>query len=196
MFRFFRERNSPMRIVVGLGNPGGRYSNTRHNVGFIAVNRLANNLTGGWRNKFQAEVGEAVIAGDKCLLVKPQTFMNLSGRSVREILNWYKLAPENLIVIYDDMDLALGKIRLRFQGGAGGHNGIKSIIGELGTDRFDRIKIGIGRPPEGWDPVDYVLSDLRANELANMAEVLEKVEGAVQSIISEGIIRAMNSYNS
>lgn len=184
-----------MHVVVGLGNPGSRFSSTRHNVGFMALDHLAKKLDVSFRGKFQAEIGEALIAGDKALLVKPQTFMNLSGRSVREVLNWYKLTPENLIVIYDDMDLPLGKIRLRPQGGAGGHNGIKSIIGELGTESFNRVKIGIGRPPEGWDPADYVLSDLRSNDVRDLAEVLVMVEGAVNSIISEGINRAMNSYN-
>jgi len=196
MFRFLRERNSTyMRVVVGLGNPGNKYSRNRHNVGFVAIDHLAEKSNCSFRGKFQADVGDIVLGLEKCLLVKPQTFMNLSGRSVREVLNWHKLSPENLIVIYDDMDLPLGKIRLRSQGGPGGHNGIKSIIAELGTEDFARVRVGIGRPPQGWDPVDYVLGDFRGEELRELDEVMDKVEGAVTSIVSSGMARAMNNYN-
>ncbi len=184
-----------MQIIVGLGNPGLQYQNTRHNVGFLTIDHMADKNSLSLRGKFQAQVGELTISGVKSLLVKPQTFMNLSGRSVREVLNWYKLTPEDIIVIYDDMDIPFGKIRIRSQGSPGGHNGIKSIVSELGTDGFIRIKVGIGRPPEGWNPVDYVLGNFRSEELFELDNVLNNVEDAVKEIISGGITKAMNKYN-
>lgn len=195
MFKFLQEKHSPLWVVVGLGNPGSQYSQTRHNIGFVALDFLGTRFNATFRGKFLSELGQAEISAAKCILVKPQTYMNLSGRAVREVLAWHKLGPENLIVIYDDMDLQLGKIRLRPKGGAGGHNGIKSLIAELGTDNFARIKIGIGRPPENWDPANYVLSNFGSEEKEAVAGVLSKVEKSVETIISEGMTAAMNKLN-
>lgn len=195
MFGFLRQKNSVTQIIVGLGNPGLQYARTRHNVGFMAVDYLAAKYGAGFRGKFQAELAEAAIGGTKCLLVKPQTFMNLSGRAVREVLNWHKLTGENLIVIHDDMDISFGSIRLRSQGGSAGHNGLKSIIAELGTKDFSRVKIGVGRPPEGWDPADYVLGTFRKDEAPLLEKILTDAGEAVCSIVNDGIIKASNLYN-
>ncbi len=195
MFGFLRQKNSISQIVVGLGNPGRQYAKTRHNVGFMAIDFLAAKYGAGFRGKFQAELGEAVIGGAKCLLVKPQTYMNLSGRAVRDVLSWHKLGSENLIVIYDDMDISFGGIRLRSQGGSAGHNGLKSIIGELDTQEFCRIRIGIGRPPQGWDPADYVLGTFPKEDLPKLENVLSDAGEAVAATITEGITKAANRYN-
>ncbi|HWJ02712.1 MAG TPA: aminoacyl-tRNA hydrolase, partial [Verrucomicrobiae bacterium] len=168
---------------------------TRHNVGFMFADYFALKENLSFRGKFQALFCEIKLGNSQGFLVKPQTYMNLSGRSIREIINWYKLSPQDVIVVYDDLDLPLGKIRIRPQGGAGGHNGIKSIISELGTDNFPRIKIGIGRPPEGWDPADYVLSNFRQEELTELKPVLIRAWEAARELADEGLIGAMNKYN-
>lgn len=183
------------KVIVGLGNPGKQYADTRHNIGFKAVEQIAHKYGVAFKNRFQAQIGEVSIGGVKALLVMPQTFMNLSGRSVREVLSWYKLTADNLLVIYDDMDLPCGKIRLRTQGSAGGHNGIKSIISEINTQTFDRVKIGIGRPPEGWDTVNYVLGTFLSEELATLKPTLQEVDQAVTDIITVGMNNAMNKHN-
>ena len=148
-----------MFIIVGLGNPGKKYENTRHNAGFLAIDALADKY--GIRvteKKHKALCGTGVIEGNKVLLVKPETFMNLSGESVRAVMDFYKIDPEeDMLVIYDDISLAPGNIRIRKKGSAGGHNGIKSIIAHAGTQNFVRIKVGVGEKPSGWDLADYVL---------------------------------------
>ncbi|HZK86113.1 MAG TPA: aminoacyl-tRNA hydrolase, partial [Desulfosporosinus sp.] len=135
-----------MKVIVGLGNPGPQYAETRHNVGFLLVDLLAEVYTLQFRAKFQGLWTEGNVHGERILLLKPQTFMNLSGRSVRELMNFYKIPGNDLLIVHDDLDLPLGKIRLRDQGGAGGHNGIKSILTELGSEKFWRLKLGVGRP--------------------------------------------------
>lgn len=184
-----------MKIVVGLGNPGQEYSTTRHNVGFMVVDELAGRWgISGWRNKFDAQVAE--YRGDEpVILVKPQTYMNLSGRSVGAILNWYKLAVQDVIVVYDDLDLPLGRIRLRSQGGAGGHRGIESLLQQLGKDDFCRVRIGIGRPPQYMETADYVLSRFTTEEIPLIQPTIKRATEAMEAIIKDGMTKAANEFN-
>lgn len=184
-----------MKIVVGLGNPGREYAATRHNVGFMTADKLANRWdVGSWRERHGAMVGE-YRGDDTVLLVKPLTYMNLSGRAVAALLNWYKLAPADLIVIYDDLDLPAGKIRLRSAGGAGGHRGIESILYELGSDAFARVRIGIGRPPQYMESADYVLGRFSREEEPLMAEAIDRAASAVEAILKDGLAKAANEYS-
>ena len=186
-----------MYIIAGLGNPGKKYENTRHNMGFIAIDLLAEEFgIKVDKIKFKALVGEGRIAGQKVVLVKPQTYMNLSGESVRELVNYYKVDPESeLIVVYDDISLAPGQIRIRKKGSAGGHNGIKNIIANLGTDRFMRVKVGVGEKPKNWDLADYVLSPFTKDErpLVNLA--IEHAAKAIEQMLNGDVDAAMNEYN-
>lgn len=184
-----------MKTIIGLGNPGPEYAKTRHNIGFIAIDRLVKDLNIVFKAKYQGLVAEGHIAGEHLLFLKPQTFMNLSGRSVRELVSFYKLSGEDLLVVHDDIDLPLGKIRLRNRGGAGGHNGIRSIIEELGTETFWRLKIGVNRPPEQWDTVRYVLSPFFPDELQDLDDILGRVEKAVTLWACGNYNKAMNLYN-
>lgn len=185
-----------MKMVVGLGNPGIRYETTRHNAGFMVVDLLADQLgISISKLKNNALIGEGWLGDEKIILVKPQTYMNLSGNAVGPLFRWYKLELEDLVVIHDDLDLDLGRIRLRGKGGAGGQKGMLSIIYALGTDRITRAKIGIGRPPEGWDPVDYVLGAFTSEEWKVMQETLPKAVKAVLAVFEEGLEAAMNRYN-
>jgi len=184
------------RIIVGLGNPGREYANNRHNVGFMVADRLAaqHNLRfSRMMNKAIVALGE--IAGCKVILAKPQTFMNLSGESVGPIVKFYKADLSHLLVIYDELDLPLGQLRMRPKGGAGGHNGMKSIIARLGSDAFPRLRIGIGRPPGRRDPKDYVLEDFTSSELATLEPVFARAVEGVQRWLTEGLDSAMNFIN-
>jgi len=183
-------------VIAGLGNPGNKYEFTRHNVGFrtidlisekygIRVNRL----------RHKALLGDGEINGTRVLLVKPQTFMNLSGESIREIYEWYKLPVENIIVIYDDVDLPVGTVRIRPKGSSGTHNGMKSVIYQLQSDNFPRIRIGIGKAPEGWDLADYVLGRFNDDEARIIAASIERAAEAAAMIVTGGINAAMNLYN-
>ena len=167
-----------MKVIVGLGNPGPQYAETRHNIGFLLVDLLAEVYKLQFRAKFQGLWADGNVEGERILLLKPQTFMNLSGQSVRELTNFYKILGSDLLIVHDDMDLPLGKIRLRDQGGAGGHNGIKSILAELGTEKFSRLKLGVGRPPKDYDPARYVLSPFAEDETKQLDEVLGRAEKA------------------
>ncbi len=183
-------------IVVGLGNPGNKYKNTRHNVGFCAIDVLAEKY--GIRVdqlKHKALMGDGSIRGERVLLVKPQTFMNLSGESVREIAEWYKLPLGNMIVIYDDVDLPLGTVRIRPKGSSGTHNGMKSVIYQLQSDDFPRIRIGIGEAPENWDLADYVLSKVSGDEAKVIRQSVERAAAAAAAIVTDGVAAAMNVYN-
>ncbi len=186
-----------MYLIAGLGNPGNRFAGTRHNVGFEAVDYLAAlyrvNVT---RLKHKALIGEGMIQGYKVVLIKPQTYMNLSGESIREIKNWYKIDNEHIIVIYDDVSLDIGRIRIRPKGSAGGNNGIKSIIYQLNSDVFPRIKIGIGQPvhPE-YDLADFVISKFDEKEKKYIIEAVKKAADAVPIIMQAGICEAMNRFN-
>ena len=184
-----------MYIIAGLGNPGRRYEQTRHNIGFLTVDRIAEEL--GIRTdriKFQSLVGETVFSGQKIVLMKPQTYMNLSGRAVREIMNFYKLPPENLIVIYDDIDIAQGKIRVRKSGSAGTHNGMRDIIYQLQSDRFPRIRVGIGGEIRGV-LADFVIGGFSKEEVPLLEEAVSRAAKAALAIVSDGIDKAMNEYN-
>jgi peptidyl-tRNA hydrolase len=184
-----------MYIIAGLGNPGKKYENTRHNLGFITIDKLAEeNSIKTDKIKFKALVGEGNIAGQKVLLLKPQTFMNLSGESVREAVNFYKLPPENLIVVYDDIDIATGTIRIRKFGSAGTHNGMRSIVYQLQTDRFPRIRVGTGSDMKG-NLVDYVIGGFTKEEVPLLEEAVTNAVKAIECILSDGVDMAMNRYN-
>jgi PTH1 family peptidyl-tRNA hydrolase len=185
-----------MRIIIGLGNPGKEYESTKHNVGFLAVDELAASLVMDVRkNKFQSLYGETVVKGEKIVLVKPMTYMNLSGQSVRQVLDWYKPAQEEWAVVYDDLDLPLGSIRMRVKGSAGGHNGIKSIISHVGTSEFLRVKMGIGRPPVGVTVVDYVLSSFRKEDQPALRHMIEASTAALRTYVETDFQTAMNRHN-
>ena len=184
-----------MKIVIGLGNPGKKYEKTRHNIGFIAVDNLRKKMNiSDEREKFQALVSEKNIDGEKVIFLKPQTFMNLSGNSVIEIVNFYKLDPKkDIIVIYDDMDLSFGDIRIREKGSSGGHNGIKSIISHIGEE-FIRIKCGIGAKEK--DAVEHVLGEFNQTEQKELDEILEKINNCVIEMLSvQNLDRIMQKYN-
>jgi peptidyl-tRNA hydrolase, PTH1 family len=184
-----------MKIVVGLGNPGSEYSATRHNVGFMTVDALAESWkVGNWRTKFDALIAEH-RADEPILLVKPQTYMNHSGYAVNAILSWYKLTMDDLIVVYDDLDLPLGKLRLRAQGGSGGHRGIESILVHLGQDAFNRVRIGIGRPPDYMEAANYVLGRFTAEEIPLVVPVIKRAAEAVEAIIEHGATKAGSLFN-
>ncbi|MCC5911231.1 MAG: aminoacyl-tRNA hydrolase [Clostridiaceae bacterium] len=184
-----------MFVIVGLGNPGKKFDETRHNVGFETIDLLAqrNNIKVN-KLKHKALYGEGFWGGEKVLLVKPQTFMNLSGESVRDIMTFYKVEMENLIVIYDDIDIDVGTLRIRQKGSAGSHNGMRSIIYQLQSDLFPRIRIGVGRPEFG-DLANYVLGRFPKEEVATMQEVVERAAKATESIVKDGVDKAMNLYN-
>lgn len=184
-----------MKIVVGLGNPGNEYSETRHNVGFMAIDELARRLgISSWKKKNQALIAE-YRGSEPVVLVKPQTYMNLSGVAVGELARWYKVAPEDVIVIFDDMDLPIGRLRLRTKGGSGGHRGIESILAHLTNDNFARVRIGIGRPPTNWQVVDYVLSRFTSEEQPLLNETIVRAAEAAEDIVKQGMVKAMNVYN-
>ena len=186
-----------MYLVVGLGNPGRQYEATRHNMGFDTVDYLVEEYKvpqGGV--KFNAMYVKTVIGGEKVILMKPLSFMNLSGGPVRDMVNYFKIDPETeLIVIYDDIDLDPGQLRIRKQGSAGGHNGIKDIIRQLGTEKFLRIKVGVGAKPKGWDLADYVLGRFSTEDRKIVDEAIAKAGKAVDIMISQGPDAAMNEFN-
>ena len=186
-----------MYIIVGLGNPENKYAGTRHNIGFSAITALADaNGISVDGKKHKALIGKGIVGGQKVLLAMPQTYMNLSGESVRELVDYYKIDPaEQLIVIYDDIALPPGKLRIRPKGSAGGHNGIKNIIARLGGQEFPRIRIGVGEKPKGWDLVDYVLGRFPREEEPQIREALERACKACETIMNEGMETAMNRFN-
>ncbi|MBQ6298342.1 MAG: aminoacyl-tRNA hydrolase [Selenomonadaceae bacterium] len=186
-----------MKIFVGLGNPTPEYAKTKHNVGFMLADRLAKEISAeNWHEKFNALVAESFFDGEKILIVKPQTFMNLSGEAVAPIVNFYKLGVQNLVVAHDDMDLPLGMIRLRPKGSGGGHHGIESIIQHLGgVQNFPRVRIGVGRPPQNWTVNHHVLSPFTQEDAEKISETLDELVPAVLCIFKEGINNAMNKFN-
>ncbi|MGF6374977.1 PTH1 family peptidyl-tRNA hydrolase [Clostridiales Family XIII bacterium PM5-7] len=184
-----------MFVIAGLGNPGKKYENTRHNIGFITIDQLASKHDIKVdKLKFKALVGEGRIAGQKVVLVKPQTYMNLSGESIREIIHFYKLEPEQLIVIYDDIDIETGSVRIRKFGSAGTHNGMKSVVYQLQSDRFPRIRIGMGSEKKG-DLANFVTGGFSKEEVSILEEAVSRSVNAVECIIESGIDIAMNQYN-
>jgi len=190
-----KEGKTSMYAIVGLGNPGKKYEVTRHNVGFLALDSIAKNhdipIT---RIKHKGLVGEGWIGTTKVILLKPQTYMNKSGESVMEMLNFYKIPLENLIVVYDDIDLDPGRLRIRMKGSAGSHNGMRDIIRLIGSEDFPRIRIGIGRP-EREKLSSFVLSKFREEEIKDVADAVERAAKAAESIVTEGLEKAMNRYN-
>lgn len=186
-----------MYVIVGLGNPDRQYQNTRHNIGFDVIDAIAekNHITVG-EKKHKAVIGKGYLGGQKVVLVKPQTYMNLSGESVRQVIDFYKVDErEELIVISDDVSLDVGQIRIRKKGSAGGHNGLKNIILHLGHDEFKRVKMGVGEKPEGRDLADYVLGHFSKEEREIMDESVRRAADAVEVMITEGADAAMNLYN-
>ena len=186
-----------MKIFVGLGNPTPEYAATKHNVGFMLADKLAEKICASpWREKFNALVTESFFDGEKILLVKPQTFMNLSGEAVAPIMNFYKLDAHDLTVAHDDMDLPLGMIRLRPKGSGGGHHGVESIIQHLGGEKnFPRVKIGVGRPPKNWTVNHHVLSPFAQEDAEKISAAIDQLVPAVLCIFKEGIDAAMNKFN-
>lgn len=183
-----------MFVIVGLGNPGREYNNTRHNIGFEAINYLAKMYSIDIdREKFKGVYGEGFIKNKKVILLKPTTYMNLSGESLKSIMDFYKLAEDEIIVIYDDISLPIGRFRIREKGSAGGHNGIKSIINHLGTNNFSRIKIGVGEPKGNL--VNHVLGKFSKADNEIISEILQAVAGATETMIEDDIREAMNKYN-
>lgn len=186
-----------MYVIAGLGNPTAKYDKTRHNVGFDVIDVLAKKYNiKVTESRHRALCGTGFVDGEKVMLVKPQTFMNLSGESIGAVLNFYKLDPSSqLIVIYDDITLAPGRLRIRKKGSAGGHNGIKNIIAQTGTQEFMRIRVGIGEKPQGWDLADYVLSRFSREERKAVEEAMEDAADAAVLMVHGGTDQAMNRYN-
>lgn len=197
MFDKFRSRGGVSWIVVFLGNPGPKYRDTRHNAGFMAADAMEKKL-GISINKlrFKALTAQAALGGEKVLLLKPQTYMNLSGESVSPAAAFYKVPPEHIIVVSDEVSLPIGKLRIRKSGSAGGHNGLKNIIAMLGTDAFPRIRMGVGAPPHAdYDMADWVLSSFKNQDADDMRSLAVRVCDAVECYIAEGPDRAMNKFN-
>ncbi|MCL2203063.1 MAG: aminoacyl-tRNA hydrolase [Defluviitaleaceae bacterium] len=186
-----------MRIIVGLGNPGPAYKGTRHNVGFECIDKLCYDcgIKMKLHRRFRAEVGEGAVAGARAVLVQPQTYMNASGEAVQKILRFYKLPPSELIVVYDDVSLPVGDVRVRERGGAGGQKGMASIIEGLKTDEIVRVRIGIGTKPESWELSDYVLSRFPRQEWAGFIQGVTLAGDAVACVLKEGTAAAMNAFN-
>lgn len=185
-----------MYLIAGLGNPTREYEKTRHNVGFDTIDVLADRInTDVAERKFKGLYGKGMLGGEKVILLKPQTFMNLSGESVRAASDFYKIPPDHIIVIYDDISLDVGHLRIRTKGSAGGHNGIKNIIAHLGTQEFPRIKIGVGGKPPRMDLADYVLSRFPAEERKIMETAFRDAAEAAGVLIAEGPDAAMNRFN-
>lgn len=185
-----------MKIIIGLGNPGRDYAGTRHNVGFSVIYNISDayNIKVDTL-KHKALIGKGMIEGEKVILAMPMTYMNLSGESVRELINYYKCSAEDIIVIYDDVSLGVGRLRVRAKGSAGGHNGIKNIISQLGTDVFTRIKVGVGEKPARMDLADYVLGHFSKEEQPVIRDSADRARQAVAVILTEGADSAMNQFN-
>ena len=197
MFGFWKRKEEiDMKLVVGLGNPTKQYEKTRHNVGFDVIDILADKYNIAVDTvKHKGMYGKGKIEGQSVVLLKPMTYMNLSGESVVAVANYYKIAPEDIIVIYDDINLDVGRLRIREKGSAGGHNGIKNIIAQLGTDGFPRIRVGVGMKPTKMDLADYVLSHFTKEERIEMEIGFDKVCDALVYMLQDDIAKAMNDYN-
>ena len=173
-----------MKIIAGLGNPGSEYAKTKHNVGWMLVDALAERLgAGDWRQHEKGLVAEARIGAEKVLLVKPQTYMNNSGECIGPLMRWYKLEPEDVIAVHDDMDIPAGMVRIRKKGSAGGHNGIKSLIAHIGSEKFGRVRIGVGRPLPGWSVINHVLAPFSDEDVLKIREAIEYLLPAVEGIV-------------
>lgn len=189
-----RAPDRAVSMIVGLGNPGAKYNATRHNAGFMVVDHLTDAISGNSRERFQAAILETQHEDETLVYVKPLTFMNNSGLAVSQAARWYKAIPDRILIIYDDLDLPFGSIRLRGQGSAGGHNGLSSVIDQMGTNAIPRLRIGIGRPTSG-STVNYVLSRFSSSEREELPKVVSLASEAAMSWLREGIEPAMNAYN-
>lgn len=191
-----KESGVTMKLIVGLGNPGREYELTRHNIGFMAIDELSRR----WNiplneQKFKGLFGAGFVNGEKVILLKPLTYMNLSGESIRPLMDYYKIDIEDFIVMYDDLDMPVGKLRLRMKGSAGGHNGVKSTIAHLGTQEFQRIRMGIDRPKNGMKVVDYVLGRFTADEMPEVKQAIEKSADACEGWLKMPFLQVMNTFN-
>ena len=185
-----------MYLIVGLGNPESDYSKTRHNMGFNVINKISEKYgIEVNKKKFDGLLGEGIIEGEKVILLKPQTYMNLSGKSIIQVINFYKISLENICIIYDDMDVEKGKIRIRKKGSAGSHNGMKSVIEELGSEEFTRIRVGIGKPEFEGDAINYVIGPIPESEIKILDEGTTKGAEATIEILKIGVDNTMNKYN-
>lgn len=190
------EPGASPRIVIGLGNPGREYAQTRHNVGQWCVDRLAElHSVGRFRRTRLADVADGTIGGRRVVLAKPRTYVNESGRAVTSLMSKYRAAPGDLLVVYDEMDLSVGSIRLRARGGSGGHNGMKSIIDAAGTQEFARLRIGVGRPARSGDEVGHVLGAMAREERARVDDAVSRAAEAVETALRDGVDEAMNRFN-
>jgi PTH1 family peptidyl-tRNA hydrolase len=186
-----------MWLVVGLGNPGSQYQGNRHNVGFMVTDELIRRAKANPpRAKFGAEVTEGTLAGEKVLFCKPMEFMNVSGQAVARVAQFWKVSPQNAVVVYDELDLPFGRLRLAKGGGTAGHNGMRSIIADWGTADFNRVRVGIGRPAPGHDVAGYVLANFRGDEQKQLPDFIAEAADAAEAIIASGIVPAMNKFNS
>ncbi len=200
LFDFFRKKKKeelqPVKMIVGLGNPGSKYENTRHNMGFAVIDELASRAGIEVNvNREKGLTGMGVLAGEKVLLVKPLTYMNLSGECAAPLAHYYRIAPEDILIVCDDINLSLGQLRIRLKGSAGGHNGLKNLIKMLGSDAFPRIRCGCGFKPEQMDLADFVLSHFTGEELKNVHEEWKLAADAAELFLREGGGAAMNRYN-
>ena len=185
-----------MYLIVGLGNPEEEYNRTRHNMGFHTINKIANQYNLEIKkNKFHGLYENAIIENQKVIFVKPQTYMNLSGNCVKEFVEFFKIENDKIIIIYDDMDIEPGQIKIRKKGRSGGHNGMKSIIEMLGTEEFPRIRIGIGRPQDKDDKINYVIGEIKEEDVEKLEKGVDKAREAVIEILKNGIDTAMNKFN-
>jgi len=182
--------------LIGLGNPGAKYHQTRHNAGFLVIDQLLEHFQSGLGNGFQSQYSKVRFSGQELLLVKPQTYMNLSGEAVVQIVNYYKIPLEKVLVIYDDLDLPVGALRFRTSGSAGGHNGVKSIIQHLNTTEFARVRIGIGRPPAGVSVPDFVLTSVSREEQELFQSGIRTAAAAALAFVEKGPVYTMNHFNS
>lgn len=188
--------NSAVKVVLGLGNPGRKYARTRHNLGFVVVDRIAaENRVAVQKKKHNSLIGDWQTDGEKILLVKPQTFMNRSGEAVKPLFRYFAITVKDVVVIHDDLDLPFGRIRIRLGGGAGGHRGVLSVLETLGEEGFFRVRVGIGRPPAGSDPTDYVLEPFSPLESRHLEQIVSKAADAVQCLLEQGPQRAMETFN-
>ncbi|MED0939981.1 aminoacyl-tRNA hydrolase [Bacillus mobilis] len=186
-----------MKLIVGLGNPGREYELTRHNIGFMAIDELAKRWNISLNEqKFKGVFGAGFVNGEKVILLKPLTYMNLSGESIRPLMDYYKIDVEDFIVLYDDLDIPVGKLRLRMKGSAGGHNGVKSTISHLGTQEFQRIRMGIDRPKNGMKVVDYVLGRFTSEEIPDVGHSIERAADACEEWLNKPFLQIMNTFNS
>lgn len=193
---FYRGRGDRMKCIIGLGNPGRKYKDTRHNIGFMAIDHLSDSLDIGLSaNKFKCDYGTGFINGERVMLVKPQTYMNLSGEGVRPLMDYYNIETDDILVLYDDLDLPVGRLRLRLKGSGGGHNGIKSLNQHLNTQNYKRIRIGIDRPDAGMTVIKYVLSKFPKSQRALVQKVIERISEASEAFITKNFQDVMTEYN-